>query len=115
MVLIVIFTLKKTDFLPSSQVALDKARSSSGFVVTKGEWTVNSCLGVSVATHQLQMEQPENLEIDIPINFCIPFSLKQLFQVVQQRFTGTLSLLLWNSYFHYEDCTELVETLANSR
>ena len=97
------------------QPLLSLMESSSGLIESGNTWTINSAFAVANATRRLQTEHPQTLDIDIPGDVPTPTTLMQLLQVVQQRFTGNLKLQLWGSYFKYEDCSEMIKTLAKSR
>ena len=89
--------------------------SPSGLVVTGDSWMINSAAGVANATRRLQTEQPRTLDVDIHRDLPIPPELTQMLQVVQQRFTGSLKLKLWRSYFNYNDCSQMIGILENAR
>ena len=69
-------------------------------------WTVTDSSGLSITTRLLQTELPKTLVVDIPSAVPTPPALQQFCQVVQQQFTGDLTLRLWRSYLKYEKCDE---------
>ena len=99
----------------TSQASQNLAMSSGGLIKTGDRWIVVSAPGVTVATLRLQIEQPQILGIDIPSDVPTPPRLKQLCGIIQKKFTGTLSLHLWRSYLNYEDCSEIIDSLAGTK
>ena len=82
--------------------------------VNGSKWTINSATGVMTASERLQIEQPEVLEINTQRE--IPnVTLKLLCRVIQKKFTGLLILKLHRSFMFYEDCSDIIKTLAGSR
>lgn len=84
-------------------------------VESDNKWTITSALGVAIATWRLRTDRPQTLDVDIPYDTPTPPELRIMCQVVRKGFTGTLRLQLWNSYLNYEDCSEMLDTLASSR
>ena len=72
------------------------------------QWTINCSAGILSATRRLQAEQPKTLMVAIPSDVPTPQALKQLFQVMEKRFTGDLKLELWQSYLNYDKCDESI-------
>ena len=92
--------------------------------MTNDEWIIGSTIGLAVASSRMLTEQPQTMHISIEaetsnmLNFKLPSpspTLKSLCLIVQQKFTGTLYLHLCDSYLNYEDCSEIIKTLACSR
>ena len=79
------------------------------------KWTINSAVGILNAISLLQTVQPVSLDIDIPKDTATPIDLKQLCEVMQQKFTGRLIVKLWHSYLNYKDCSDQVKILLRGR
>ena len=97
------------------QPSASAVESSTGLNLIGGTWNISSAYEAFTATIRLESEQPETLVVDIPSDVPTPMSLRQLCEAIQQRFTGSLKLELWHSYINYDDCSEMIETLASSR
>ena len=91
---------------------------SPGLIVTgvcRNKWIVKTSTAVAIATIRLKTEQPEILEINIPKHITTPTELMQLCKVIQEKFKGTLLLILWHSFLQNIDCSDIIWTLAKSR
>ena len=112
----IIFSIYMTNLFPVCfQPLKNGVQSSSGIIVYGDSWNVTSACGMETAIFWLQTTQPRILHIDIPTDVPTPLALKRLCQIVQKYFAGTLMLQLWSSYLNYEDCSEMIETLAKAR